>query len=125
MLFDTDIFIYIQRGNQKAATLLQDCRQRCISIITKMELLQGALNKGHHRVIQSFLHDFAIKVIPVDENTGYRASIYIEEYALSYNIRVADALIAATAVQAGLPLVSSNAKHFKAISGLELQAFRP
>jgi predicted nucleic acid-binding protein len=37
----------------------------------------------------------------------------------------ADALIAATAVERNLELVSSNTKHFKAVGELRLKAFRP
>jgi predicted nucleic acid-binding protein len=40
-------------------------------------------------------------------------------------MRSADALIAATAVERNLVLVSSNTKHFKAVAELRLKAFRP
>jgi predicted nucleic acid-binding protein len=44
---------------------------------------------------------------------------------LSDGLRLADALIASTAVVHGLVLVSANGKHFKGIDGLALQIFEP
>jgi len=45
MIFDTDIFIWIQRGSVKAARLLENCNERFIAVQTYMELMQGAKNK--------------------------------------------------------------------------------
>jgi predicted nucleic acid-binding protein len=59
------------------------------------------------------------------ENIGHRASIYVEQYGLRTDLSVADALIAATAVENGLPLATCNRKHFGGIAGLELRVFRP
>jgi len=38
---------------------------------------------------------------------------------------MADALIAATAIEAKQALISGNAKHYKAIQELDLKRFRP
>jgi len=45
-LNDTDILIWIQRGNAKAAELVNRAHTRCISIVSAMELLQAASNKA-------------------------------------------------------------------------------
>lgn len=50
---------------------------------------------------------------------------YIEEYTLSSGLRAGDAIIAATAVENNMTLISSNAKHFKPIKELKLKVFRP
>jgi len=42
MLFDTDVLILVQRGNSKAAVLVESTEQRYISTQTYMELLQYA-----------------------------------------------------------------------------------
>ena len=48
MLFDTDVLIFVQRGNVKAAALIESAEQRYISTQTYMELLQSAKNKAPH-----------------------------------------------------------------------------
>jgi len=115
MIFDTDIFIWAQRGNEKAAKLMEMSEERHLSIQSFMELLQCANNKKQHKHIKDFLTSFDFLVLPLTENIGHRASIYIEEYTLASGLRSGDAIIAATAVENNLPLVSSNVKHFKMI----------
>jgi len=64
-------------------------------------------------------------VLPLTENIGHRALIYIEEYALSHHLYAGDAIIAATAVENNMPLVSGNAKHFQSIKELTFHKFSP
>ena len=125
MIFDTDIFIWAQRGKEKAADLMEQAEQRFLSVQTYMELLQCALNKAQHQQVKNFLTTFGFKVLPLTENIGHRAAIYVEEYSLSSGMRTGDALIAATAVENNLILASSNAKHFKVIQDLQLIIFKP
>ncbi len=125
MLFDTDVLIFIQRGNTRAAKLFEDSKERCISIQTYMELLQAAKNKEQHKYIVSFIKDYYVQVLPLTENIGHRAAIYIEEYTLSNGIRAGDAIIASTAVENGLQLITANKKHFKPVKELDLKVFLP
>ena len=125
MIFDTDILIWIQRKNRKAAQLVDKESERFISILTYMELLQGAKNKHQQEYSLDFLKQLDFVTLPLTENIGHRAAIYIEQYALSHGLRAADALIAATAAENGLELCSSNEKHFGPITGLKLNVFKP
>jgi predicted nucleic acid-binding protein len=125
MLFDTDIFIWVQRGHKKALDVMEHTEERFLSVQTYLELLQNARNKDQHQKTKDFLITFAFTVLPFTENVGHRACIYIEEYALSNGLRAGDAIIAATATENNLPLVTSNSKHFKAIKELRLKIFRP
>ena len=125
MIFDTDILILVQRGNKKAAIAVDKSSERYISIITYMELLQTARNKTQHDYIAGFLRDFGFHILPLTENIGHRAAVYVEEYTLSHNISGFDALIAATATENNMTLCSGNAKHFKAIQDLKFKMFRP
>jgi len=125
VIFDTDIFIWIQRGNVKAADLVDREQERLLSVQTYMELLQGATDKSQHRLIIDFLMNFNFKTLPLSENIGHRAAIYIEEYSVSHGLRAGDAIVAATATEHGLTLCSSNTKHFKPIKELRLKVFRP
>ena len=125
MIFDTDIFIWAQRGNEKAAKLMEKSEERCLSVQSFMELLQCANNKKQHKYIKDFLTSFDFLVLPFTENIGHRASIYIEEYTLASGLRSGDAIIAATAIENNLPLMTSNVKHFKMIKELKLRSFKP
>ncbi len=90
-----------------------------------MELLQGAKNKLQHKYIKEFIHDFEFRILPLTENVGHRALVYVEEYGLSSGMRAGDAIIAATAVENNMSLSSSSAKHFKVIKDLQLKVFKP
>lgn len=125
MLFDTDLFIWIQRGNLKAANLVEKQEERLLSVQTYMELLQCAENRRQHDYTKRFLKDFGFGVLPLSENIGHRASVYIEQFALSHGLRAGDALIAATAAESNLTLCTGNAKHFRVIKELKLRMFSP
>jgi predicted nucleic acid-binding protein len=125
MIFDTDILIWYLRGSVKAARAIDAAEGRAISLVTYMELLQGAKNKQEAHAIKGFLKDFGFATLPLSENIGHRASIYVEEYALSNGMGMADALVAATAVEDASILFSANTKHFKCVKELQLKQFRP
>jgi predicted nucleic acid-binding protein len=125
VLFDTDVLIWVQRGNKKAARIIESTHERTMSILTYMELMQCPISKDMQRIIKSFVSDFDFVILPLTENIGHRAAIYIEQYSLSTGMRAGDAIIAATAVENNIPLVTANKKHFKDIAGLELKIFTP
>jgi len=125
MLFDTDVLIWCFRGVAKAAKAIETDDAPSISVITYMELVQGVRDKRELKAVTSFLSDMGILVLPLTENIGHRASIYLEEHALKDGMAMADALIAATAAERSLTLCSGNAKHFKVIGELTLNVFRP
>jgi len=90
-----------------------------------MELLQGAREKRQHEHILDFLREFSFRMLPLSENIGHRAAIYLEEYSLSYGLRAGDAMIAGTATENGLTLCTSNVGHYRPIKELKLKVFKP
>ena len=66
-----------------------------------------------------------VQVYPVTEAISYAAANYVEQYALSNSMEMADALIAATCMANGESLYTANAKHYKCLPGIEIQVFRP
>lgn len=125
MIFDTDILIWVQRGNLRAAALVEGARERSISVQTYMELLQCAKDKQQQRLVKRFISDFRFTVLPLTENIGHRALVYVEEYGLSSGMRAGDAIIAATATENGMTLSTVNVKHFRPVKELELKMFKP
>lgn len=125
MIFDTDIFIWVQRGNKKAADLIDGEEERYLSIQSYMELLQCAKDKKQQRLVKQFISDLGFIVLPLSENIGHRALVYVEEYGISSGMRAGDAIIAATAVESNMPLASGNGKHFKVVKELEFKLFKP
>ena len=125
VLFDTDVLIYAQRGSRRAALAIDNAARRLVSVQSLMELVQGARDKDDVRIIKRFLAELGFTVLPLTENIGHRGLVYVEEYGLSAGLRAGDAIIAATAVENALPLMSANAKHFRPINELDLVVFRP
>ena len=125
MIFDTDIFVWIQRGNTGASRLIEQEEERLLSLQTYLELLRCAQNRRQHEATKFFLKTFGFTTLPLTENIGHRAAVYIEAYALSHGLRAGDALVAATAAEHGLTLCTSNAKYFSPIRDLKIRVFKP
>lgn len=125
MLFDTDVLIWVFRGNHEAAKILERSDQRHLSIVTYMELLQGSRDRHEVKTIKGFLADYAFRMAPLTENIGHRAAIYMEEYGLKVAMCMADALVAATAVEMQWTLCTGNRKHYSPIGELDIRVFRP
>lgn len=125
MLFDTDVLIWVLRGNHAAAKIVENSDERYLSVVTYMELLQGARDRREVKSIKAFLSDLAFTIVPLSENIGHRASIYVEEYGLKASMCMADALLAATAVESHHTLCTANRKHYAPIGELDLHVFRP
>ncbi|HNT88025.1 MAG TPA: type II toxin-antitoxin system VapC family toxin [Candidatus Hydrogenedentes bacterium] len=125
MIFDTDVIIWALRGNARAAAAMDDAEHLEISVISYMELVQGARDHKDLRMTRAFLADTGFHMLPLTEAIGHRAAVYLEEYALKSRLGIPDALIAATAAENRLVLCSGNVKHYRAIADIELRAFRP
>jgi len=125
MLIDTDIIIWHMRGNEKARKAISAAEQPSISIITQMELVQGLRDKVEQTALHRFLDQRDIAVLPVSESISHRALVLMEEWRLSHGLLMADALIAATAVDYGVTLLSGNHKHYSFIPSLTLKRFKP
>ena len=67
MLFDTDVLIWIHRGDRRAAALVDQVSERYVSVQTVLELIQGAISVEHVRMAKSFLTEFGFSVLPLTE----------------------------------------------------------
>ncbi len=125
MLVDTDVLIWFTRGHVAALERLQTISPRQISAITYIELIQGCRNTNEMRAIKLGLQHVGASVLPLTQRISERAMVLIESYALSHAMRLGDALIAATALEHSLTLLSANRKHFAPVAGLHLEVFEP
>jgi len=125
MLVDTDILIFNQRGNEAAAEWLDGQARLTLSAVTWMELVQGVRNREELRTLRRALRYWNAGIQPLNEEISSRAIFWLEGFSLSHGLRMADALIAATAWYLGCPLATANDRHYRFIEELELVVFRP
>lgn len=125
MLIDTDVLIWLYRGNEKALKLLEGQVEVGIATQTALEFMQASPNKARQDALRSFMAAAGIQVLPLSEGIGHRALVYIEQYSMAHGLRAGDASIAATAVEASRPLLTANERHFRFIPSLKLKVFKP
>ena len=125
MLIDTDVLVWYMRGNEKAKRAIKNLTGFSISVVTYMELIQGLRNKEELNVLRKSLKGWNADIIYINEEISTKAMFLVEQYYLSHSIQLADALIGATAVIHGLPLLTYNTKHYKKIKNIIIKKFHP
>lgn len=125
ILVDTDVLIWNLRGNARAAEELDGLEGFCLSAVSYMELVQGMRDKQELRVLKQALAFWEASIVHIDTAISTRASFLVEQHALSNAMQLADALIAATALELGLDLLTGNDKHYRPVDGLAIRVFRP
>jgi predicted nucleic acid-binding protein len=123
MLVDTDVLIWHLRGYQQATRRLDQMDRLTLSAVTYLEVLQGMRNKAELAEIQKMLERRKAIVLPLTEAVTLRATALMESLTLSHGLQMGDALIAATAMDHRLPLLTGNVKHFAAIEHLLIEGF--
>ncbi|MEZ5436385.1 MAG: type II toxin-antitoxin system VapC family toxin [Pseudomonadales bacterium] len=125
MLIDSDVLIWLTRGNQKAHQQLSLLTPWRISTITYLELAQGCRNKQELARIKQGLEVMQTIIFPITPSISECAMSLVDSYALSHGLQLADALIAATALEHQITLLTGNTKHFVAIEALKFEHFKP
>jgi predicted nucleic acid-binding protein len=69
--------------------------------------------------IHAFLSAYVI--VPLRESIGNKGYDLLKTYSRSHGLQVFDSLIAATAMEEGLTLITRNRKHYHMIEGLRLE----
>lgn len=124
MIIDTDVFIWYLRGRDSAAKTLSNVSNVKMSAVSYMELVQGMRNKTELNLFRQEMMQYDWKILTLTPEVTSRAMTYVEEFALSHSMMLADALIAATSVQNGETLLTGNVKHYQFLSELELEKFK-
>lgn len=127
VVFDTDILVHYLRGERRAADFVRSVPYplRKISAVAYMELVQGAANKQELNMIRRDIHRNFSELLAVEEAISHQAVRLLERHALPHGLRMADALIAATALVHDLLLATANERRYRPIKGLKLKAYRP
>lgn len=118
-LIDTNVVIDALRNRQPAVAFLTQAAAAGpldISAATAMELVAGVRNGAELQGLRRTLTGYVVH--PVTPACSWRALALLEAHVLQVKLDLADALIAATALELGLPLYTLNAKHFTMIPGL-------
>ena len=120
ILCDTNIIIEIFKGNTKTISDIKKIGTDniCISSITAMELLYGALNKRELNSIKKNINK--LQIIHVNNDISKISLTLIESYSKSHNLQIPDAIIAATALYENISLLTYNVKDFKFIEKITL-----
>jgi predicted nucleic acid-binding protein len=109
LLIDTDVFVDHLRGARELRAKRHRLRY---SVVTRAELFAG--NTAFDLSAQ-LLAPF--RELDVDRAVAERAGQIVREFGT----RLPDALIAATALEHGLGLVTRNRKHFDPIRGVRIR----
>ncbi len=109
VLIDTDVFIDHLRGNRP---LRPGSNVVHYSVVTRCELFAG--RRTDEKVVRELLEPF--EELAVDREVAERAGRIRRES----DVRVPDALIAATALLHGLAVVTRNVRDFAPIRGLRV-----
>lgn len=125
MLVDSDVLIWYLRGHEGAARFLDGLSELKLSVVTYMELVQGCRNRQELERLKKDMNRRQAVILPITAAISERAAGLVEIHCLGDGLLLADALIAATAIEHALTLASANTKHFRPIQGLDLQAFEP
>ena len=124
MLIDTDVLIWYLRGNENAKKIINASIPFKISVVSYIELMQGVQNKSELKILQKHLKKWSTEIIQINESVSTRAMFFIEDYHLSHSIELADAVIAATAIDSHEVLLTGNDKHYSFIPNIRISKFR-
>ena len=125
MIVDTDVLIWYLKGNENAFDVIENSNNFSISVVTYMELVQGMRNKKELNSLRQALKIWNAQILYISEGISAKAMFFVEQHFLSRSIQLADALIGATAITYGSPILTANDKHYKTLKDLQIKKFRP
>lgn len=121
-LIDASIFILELRGDKQTKKFLQKhAGEWAMSFVVWGELLQGVRRKEHRQHIDGIVVN--TEVLWGSRNIEKLAIELLQKYVAN-GLGFYDALIAATALEHKLTLVTYNAKHFEIIKELKVERLK-
>lgn len=123
---DTNIITAFLKGNpavvNQVTQYINEHGSLSISVISYYEILRGLKAIGSKKKLQAFdrfINDCEVEELGISV-IGKAADIYVKLKTHGELVEDADILIAATAMDKGLVVVTDNERHFKRIKGLEI-----
>ena len=114
IFFDSDVVIEVLRGRDQAilaqwSVLAASSSPILVSPITFAEIGAGARVSEMQTISQFFA---LFTCVAIDREIGELAGEYLRRFSKSHNLKIADAVIAASAVQNQAALWTHNHKHY-------------
>jgi predicted nucleic acid-binding protein len=118
LLVDTDVLIDVLRGHGDAVDWIRlRTRHVVVSVITIAELYAGIKGSGEKQSLEDLIGLF--QILPVTAEIARQGGLFRQQFRPSHGTGLADALIAATAVEQRAQLVTLNIKHFPMLDNVE------
>lgn len=120
-LIDTDVLIDSMRNDLTAANELERVMRSGrmgVSLVTRLELITGCRDKQALFLTEQMLS--SLDVVSLNEGISDIADGLVTRFHLSHGLKIADALIGATALYYALPFLTKNQRDFRFIPGLKL-----
>lgn len=121
VLIDTDVLIDVGLNDLEALAALRRAEERyspSVSVISEYEMLQACLDEDELGALREFLRRFII--VTVNHEVSILASTLLQEYHGLKKLTMGDALLAATAKNVGIPLLTKTPEAYDFIDDLEL-----
>lgn len=115
---DTNVFSKTFKGDT-AVTQYVENLDAVIDTTVYIECIQGSKSNHEKRVIEKYLRKFPL--LPITPQISATAIKLIRNYSNSHGLLLPDALIAATALENDLTIVTYNVGDFQFIGGLKRQ----
>ncbi len=117
ILCDTDILIDVDRDYPPALAWFDHAADDiALPGIVRLELVQDRANKTRLRKLLKLIAPLPT-VWPAEHAHGWSVDLMVE-FHLSHGLQKYDALVAVTALSAGVPLHTFNVRHYRFIPGL-------
>lgn len=121
ILLDTDFAFELLHKNQDAENFIAHNNYNIISVssITYFEMIKSCVNKIQLTNLQQSIPKFFYSIHIEDEISRIAENLLVQ-FHLSHNLKINDALIAATAIYYSIEFATCNLKDFQFIPSLSL-----
>jgi predicted nucleic acid-binding protein len=117
-LIDTNVFSRIFKGNLQVTQFVESL-ESVLDATIYIECLQGSKSDQEKRVVEKYLRKFSL--LPITPESSVIAIELIRNYSNSHGLLLPDALIAATALENDLTVLTYNIGDFQFIQDLNCE----